>query len=139
MSAVDDSASTAELTKEHRPERIRERINQDRSGYVGDGILGGVDGIVTTFAVVAGAVGGGFGGEVVVVLGIAKLLADGFSMGVSNYLQTKSERERVEQARQNERRHVERVPEGERREIREIFAQKGFEGVSVREIGKLIP
>ena len=45
MSAVDDSASTAELTKEHRPERIRERINQDRSGYVGDGILGGVDGI----------------------------------------------------------------------------------------------
>ncbi len=133
-----NSSSTAELAEEHRPEEIRERIGQDREGYLGDGILGSVDGVVTTFAVVAGAVGGGFGTEVVVVLGMAKLVADGFSMGVSNYLQTKSERERVEQARRVERRHVERIPEAERREVREIFAQKGFEGQALEDIVETI-
>jgi len=52
-------------------------------------------------------------------------------MGVSNYLQTKSERERVEQARRAEQRHIEQIPAGERREIREIFSQKGFDGEAV--------
>lgn len=53
--------------------------------YLGDAVLGGIDGCVTTFAVVAGAVGGGLGGRVIVILGMANLLADGFSMAVSNY------------------------------------------------------
>lgn len=133
-----DRPNEAELAHEHHPEAIQERIGGGRHSYLGDGILGGVDGVVTTFAVVAGAVGGGFGGHVVVVLGIAKLLADGFSMGVSNYLQTKSEREQVEQARRAERRHIEHLPEGERREIREIFARKGFEGDTLDEIVETI-
>lgn len=55
------------------------------SPYISDAVLGGIDGCVTTFAVVAGAVGGGLGGHVIVVLGLANLLADGFSMAVSNY------------------------------------------------------
>lgn len=126
------------LAEEHRDDAIRKRVGEGRQGYIGDSILGAVDGVVTTFAVVAGAVGGGFGGQVVVVLGIAKLLADGFSMGVSNYLQRKSERHQVEQARRAERRHIEQIPEGERREIRHIFAQKGFEGDVLDEIVETI-
>ncbi len=133
-----DTSDVTALAQEHRPEKVRERIDQDQQGYLGDAVLGSIDGVVTTFAVVAGAVGGGFGGQVVVVLGIAKLLADGFSMGVSNYLQTKSERERVEQARRAERRHIEQFPEGERQEVREIFAQKGFDGQMVEEIVEII-
>ncbi len=126
------------LIEEHHPEAIRNRIDQGQQSYLGDSLLGAVDGVVTTFAVVAGAVGGGFGSQVIVVLGIAKLLADGFSMGVSNYLQTKSEREQVEQARRKERRHIEQFPEGERREIRQIFARKGFEGDTLEEIVETI-
>jgi len=133
-----NNPATPDLEHKHHPEAIRDRIDQGQPGYLGDGILGGVDGLVTTFAVVAGAVGGGFGSQVVIVLGIAKLLADGFSMGVSNYLQAKSERERVGQARNIEQRHIEHVPEGERREIRHIFAQKGFKGETLDEIVETI-
>lgn len=129
-----DAPNTDKLEEVHRPEAIRERVGRSRPGYVGEGILGSIDGVVTTFAVVAGAVGGGFGGQVVVVLGIAKLLADGFSMGVSSYLQTKSDREQVERAREDEHRHIEHIPDGERQEIREIFARKGFAGETLDEI-----
>jgi VIT1/CCC1 family predicted Fe2+/Mn2+ transporter len=49
-------------------------------------------------------------------------------MAVSNYLSTKSDRERVDRARHLEGQHIERIPEGERQEVREIFRQKGFKG-----------
>lgn len=123
-----------ELQSEHRTEAVRDRLDDHRQGYLGDAILGSVDGLVTTFAVVAGAVGGGFGKHVVVILGLAKLLADAFSMGVSNYLQIRSERERLQQARETELRHIEQIPEGERREIREAFKLKGFDGETLDEI-----
>jgi len=117
------------LEEMHRPEAIRRRLQgQRRHSYLGDAVLGGIDGCVTTFAVVAGAVGGGFSSLVVVVLGFANLLADGFSMAISNYQGTKSQRELVEAARREEERHIARYPEGEREEIRQIYAGKGFEG-----------
>src|SRR5687767_8944513 len=58
--------------------------------YLGDLIYGANDGIITTFAVVAGVAGAGLSPRVVLVLGISNLLADGFSMGASNYLATRS-------------------------------------------------
>lgn len=64
----------------------------DRSGaYLAEVIYGANDGIVTTFAVVAGVAGAALDPGVVVVLGVANLLADGFSMGMSNYLSRRSE------------------------------------------------
>jgi VIT1/CCC1 family predicted Fe2+/Mn2+ transporter len=59
--------------------------------YFPDLIFGGIDGIVTTFAIIAGVVGASLGSFVIFILGIANLLADGFSMAVSNYLSTKAE------------------------------------------------
>ena len=49
-------------------------------------VYGGMDGIVTTFAVVAGAVGGNLGIKPILILGFSNLLADGFSMAVGDYL-----------------------------------------------------
>lgn len=59
--------------------------------YVGDIVYGANDGIITTFAVVAGASGAGFSSTVIIILGIANLIADGFSMGASSYLSLRSE------------------------------------------------
>lgn len=56
--------------------------------YLRDLVFGAVDGTVTTFAIVAGAVGADLGGGIVLVLGLANLIADGFSMAVGNYLGT---------------------------------------------------
>ena len=61
--------------------------------YVGDFVYGANDGVVTTFAVVAGSVGALLPQGVVIILGLANLLADGFSMGASNYLALRSEKE----------------------------------------------
>ena len=116
------------LKKEHHPDQIKKRLDVQRNDYVGDAILGAVDGGVTTFAVIAGAVGGGFDSQVIVILGFAKLFADGFSMAASNFLRARSHHERIEEARQKEKEHIHYIPEGERQEIRQIFAQKGFEG-----------
>lgn len=120
---------------DHAPARIRARLSGRRNhDYLSDAILGGIDGCVTTFAVVAGATGGSLSSLVVVVLGFANLIADGFSMAVGNYHATRSQRERVEQTRRSEERHIERVPEGEREEIRQIFAQKGFGGDTLEQV-----
>lgn len=65
--------------------------------YIRDLVYGATDGVITTFAVVAGVTGGTLAARTVLILGVANLLADGLSMGVSNYLAIRSE-ERVREA-----------------------------------------
>ena len=128
-----------ELAESHRPDAIRRRLaGETRHSYLGDAVLGGIDGCVTTFAVVAGAAGGGFSSLVVIVLGIANLVADGFSMAVGNYQSTRIRGESLEQARRREARHIEEIPEGEREEVRQIFARKGFDGATLEQIVDVI-
>ncbi len=62
--------------------------------YIRDLVYGANDGVITTFAVVAGVTGGTLQPVAVLVLGVANLLADGLSMGVGNYLGIRSD-ERV--------------------------------------------
>jgi VIT1/CCC1 family predicted Fe2+/Mn2+ transporter len=127
------------LEESHHPDAVRRRLAAAvRHSYLGDAILGGIDGCVTTFAVVSAAVGGGFSSVVIVVLGLANLLADGFSMAVGNYQARRAQAEAIEQARRSERHHIERVPEGEREEVRQIFASKGFEGETLEKVVDVI-
>lgn len=67
------------------------KAKQHLEKYLGEFVYGGIDGSVTTFAVVAGAAGAGLSSQVIIILGIANLIADGFSMGASSYLSDKSE------------------------------------------------
>src|SRR5262245_3591490 len=123
------------LVAQHTPAAVAARLQENaQHSYLGDFVLGAVDGVVTTFAVVAGAAGAHFPPVVAIVLGLANLLADGFSMAVGNYLSRKSDRERVQRVRQSEQRHIEKFPEGEREEIRQIFSQKGFSGETLETI-----
>ena len=124
-----------DLARQHRPEAIAARLRRPfRSWYISDFVLGSIDGCVTTFAVVSGAVGAGFSGLVAIVLGTANLVADGFSMAVSNYQSIKSQQELIEESRRSEERHIAEVPEGEREEIRQIFTGKGFKGEVLEQI-----
>ena len=67
-------------------------------------------------------------GGIVLILGAANLLADGFSMAVGNFLGTRTDAEAVEKRRTDEEWQIDVIPEGEIAEVREIFRQKGFEG-----------
>ena len=96
--------------------------------YLGDFVFGAIDGAVTTFAIVCGAAGAGLSSGVALVLGVANLLADGFSMAAGNYLSTKADRQMVDRVRRLEEHHIDHIPDGEREEIRQIYAGKGFQG-----------
>lgn len=132
-------SSQEALRAMHEPESIKERLRASREhDYLGDAILGGIDGCVTTFAIVAGTVGGGFTSVVALALGLSNLIADGFSMAVSNYHASKSLSDHLKQKRQEELDHIDTIPDGEREEIREIFRQKGFEGDILEQIVETI-
>jgi VIT1/CCC1 family predicted Fe2+/Mn2+ transporter len=59
--------------------------------YLRDLVYGANDGIITTFAVISGVAGASLQSRTAVILGMANLLADGFSMGASNFLSIRSE------------------------------------------------
>lgn len=121
--------SIEQLNRDHHPEVIRQRLQKvPKTQSISDAVLGGIDGCVTTFAVVSGAVGAGFPSSVAVILGFANLLADGFSMAISNYESNKAQQEYVDSIREMEEHHIDLVPDGEREEIRQIFRNKGFSG-----------
>jgi VIT1/CCC1 family predicted Fe2+/Mn2+ transporter len=96
--------------------------------YLGEFVYGGIDGSVTTFAVVAGSAGAGLDSAIVIILGVANLIADGFSMSVGAYLSTKSQKQNYEKHKKIEYWEVDHIPHKERQEVREIFESKGFEG-----------
>ncbi|HAW18921.1 MAG TPA: hypothetical protein DCX14_01960, partial [Flavobacteriales bacterium] len=107
---------------------MADRLKKWLHEYLGEAVYGGIDGCVTTFAVVAGSEGAGLGTEVVIILGCANLIADGFSMSVGAYLSSKSEKARYSKERQNEYWEIENKRESEVDEVREIFSELGFEG-----------
>lgn len=96
--------------------------------YLGEFVYGGIDGSITTFAVVAGSAGAGLDVTVVIILGFANLIADGFSMSVGSYLSTKSEKDNYNKHKNLEYWEVDNIPEEEKDEIRAIYRNKGFEG-----------
>lgn len=63
--------------------------------YLSDFVYGGIDGAITTLAIMAGAMGAALSPLIVIILGFANLVADGFSMGVSDYLSTRSQNDLV--------------------------------------------
>lgn len=106
--------------------------------YLGEFVYGGVDGSVTTFAVVAGAAGAELQSSIVIILGFANLIADGFAMSVGSYLSTKSEAENYEKHKSIEFWEIDNLPEKEKEEIREIYRAKGFDGELLEKIVEVI-
>jgi VIT1/CCC1 family predicted Fe2+/Mn2+ transporter len=125
--AKGDLAASA---KAHTPDTIARAAVEEHGGagsqYIGDMVLGGLDGIVTTFAVVSGVAGADLGANVLLILGMANLLADGFSMATGSFLSLKSEREYYEKEKSREAWEVKQFPQGEKRELLEIYRKQGY-------------
>ncbi len=92
--------------------------------YLGEVVYGGIDGCVTTFAVVAGAVGAGLSSSVIIILGFANLLADGFAMSVGAYLSSKTEKENYVKHKKIVFSNIKDTPEQGRNKLRDIFYKK---------------
>lgn len=123
----------------HSQEEIARRIDAPPGrGVLRDVVYGSIDGSVTTFAIVAGVAGAGLSPFVIIALGLANVLADGFSMAAGNYSGTKAERDNLARIRAIETRHIAENPEGERREVRSILARKGLSGTVLDEATEAI-
>jgi len=129
---------TPKFRREYEKHRNKDTGTDKLGDYIKDIVYGGNDGIITTFAVVSGAVGAGFELKVIVILGVANMLADGASMGLSNYLAIKSEIDHFIKEEKREYQEIKDTPEFEREEIREIYRIKGFTGKLLEQVVKVI-
>ncbi len=122
----------------HTPEAIAKAAAEQHGGagsqYIGDMVLGGLDGIITTFAVVSGVAGADLGAQVLLIMGMANLLADGFSMGTGSFLSLKSEREYYKKEKEREAWEVEKFPEGEKMELAEIYRKQGYSAADAKKL-----
>jgi len=122
-----------------RDKKLEQHLADEHShsafaGYFKEVIYGGIDGIVTTFAVVAGFSGAALSNDmttqltfmVVLLFGLANLLADGISMGLGNFLSVRSEQDLYADARRKETDEVRRNTTMEYEETITILMQKGY-------------
>ncbi len=146
MAASRDLEKAKEAYKEKDVEKMKEahsvqapeRHQIEAGKYVKSLIYGGVDGIITTFAIVAGVVGANLDFNAILILGFANLLADGLSMGIGDYLSSKSEREYEQGEREREEWEVEHYPEGEKKEMIEIYEDKGMSSEDAKTVVEII-
>ena len=97
-------------------------------------VYGGLDGIITTFAVVAGSTGAALSSKVLLILGFANLIADGISMSVGDYLSSKAENEYYAA----ERKRHEKIRKNGIGEITQYYMEKGMMEKDAKEIAKMI-
>lgn len=110
----------------HENKSAPEEHQTGHGQYLKSFVYGGLDGIVTTFAVVAGVAGANLSASVVLVLGVANLIADGISMAFGDYLSTKAENEYTAAERVRETWEVQNYPDGEKKEMIELYIEKGI-------------
>ncbi|MAE42676.1 hypothetical protein CMO93_02805 [Candidatus Woesearchaeota archaeon] len=126
--------------KAHAVEAIKYAPEKHKGAgtYLGDFVYGAIDGSITTFAVVSGVAGAALSANIVIILGLANLVADGFSMALGNYLSSKSDKEFIQRERKREEWEVDHYPKGEIEEIRAIFRKKGFKGKDLEKAVKTV-
>eukprot|EP01114_Cavostelium_apophysatum_P017303 TRINITY_DN5111_c0_g1_i1.p1 TRINITY_DN5111_c0_g1~~TRINITY_DN5111_c0_g1_i1.p1 ORF type:complete len:308 (-),score=27.08 TRINITY_DN5111_c0_g1_i1:30-953(-) len=108
------------------------------SHSIKDVVYGGLDGLITTHAIVSGVSGGSLSSSVVLVLGISNLLADGFSMAVGNYMGTKAEIEMERKERKVIEESIETQSDQRKEDIRTIYRKKGFKDADLERIVEVI-
>ncbi|MCA9360855.1 VIT1/CCC1 transporter family protein [Candidatus Nomurabacteria bacterium] len=115
-------------------DRLKNKFKGAFADYFKEVIYGGIDGIVTTFAVVAGGAGASLSSDtttqisfvVVLLFGLANLFADAASMGLGNFLSVRSEKDLYMVTRERELAGLKADPETEKAETMRILQDKGF-------------
>lgn len=115
-----------EASRQYHDNRKNEEQHQTEGGLLKPIIFGGLDGILTAFAIVAGAAGGALEPPVVLILGFSNIFADALSMGVGEFLSSKAENEWILSEREREMWEMENYPEGEVQEMIDIYVNKGM-------------
>jgi vacuolar iron transporter family protein len=110
----------------NQPHEIAEEQHSQGGEYIKSVILGGLDGIITTFAIVAAVEGGGLSKSTAVLMGVANLVADAISMGFGDYLSESAEIGYVKMEQARETWETENYLEGEISEMITIYENRGL-------------
>jgi vacuolar iron transporter family protein len=121
-----------------RPPFHTEDWHTPQGRFIREVMFGINDGLVSTIGFVAGATGSLMDTRLVLLAGVASVVAGALSMGIGAYLASKSQREFFDSERARERREIEEVPEDERKEIRDIYTRMGFQPDEVEMIVRRI-
>mmetsp|Transcript_59735 Transcript_59735/g.67946 ORF Transcript_59735/g.67946 Transcript_59735/m.67946 type:complete len:249 (-) Transcript_59735:151-897(-) len=112
-------------------EDIKTHIDENHASKAGQNIksivFGGVDGVITTFSIMAAAVGASLDVKVIILLGVSNLLADAFSMGFGDYLSSTSERNYIISERDKEIKEYDENRQYEMEELITLYKEKGME------------
>lgn len=116
----------------------KEEANHPNGKYIRSLIFGFNDGTVSNLALVAGLSGAMLGNKVVILGGLADMIAGAISMGLGNYIATKSQVEFYRHEYQREKEEIKTVPKLEIKEIEDIYRKKGFKGKELAMVVKRI-
>ena len=123
------------ITPEELAKHQASDVHGNRLGpFIQDIVYGGHDGIITTFAVVAGSAGADLSHAVIIILGFANLFADGVSMGAGAFLSKRAEHDQYRRLLSEELKEIDETPELERAEVREAYRAKGFSGEELERV-----
>ncbi len=131
---------TNEIMTKHNENEIHQTTSflTKYQDYIGEFVYGGIDGSITTFAIVAGSLGAGLSSGYILIMGFANLLADGFSMSIGAYLASKTTKDNFEKHKKTEYWEIENLYDVEVEEVREIYRNKGFEGELLEQVVSVI-
>lgn len=121
-----DSTNQHSSADQTSPPNVPDGHGGKHNRYIGNVVYGGLDGIVTTFAVVCGVVGAGLSANVILIMGCANLVADGFSMATGAFLSARSEREYYEREWQRELQQINYKPDQERQILYDDYEAQGY-------------
>jgi len=122
----------------HGAMKSQEQHKTEAGEYIKAVVFGGLDGIITTFAIVAAAAASGLSRALILIVGFANLMGDAVGMGVGDYLSSRAEDDHTDAERIREAWEMEHFPEFEKKEMRDIYEGKGLSADSAREIVDLL-
>lgn len=97
-------------------------------------VFGALDGVLTSFAIVAGAAGGGLGTQAVLILGVSSIFADGLSMGLGEYLSSKAMNEYIDLERKREEWELTHHRQGEIDTMVALYMRRGMTREDAEEV-----
>src|SRR5690242_13093287 len=125
-----DGKTLPQLQAEHKapPHAITDEAHEQSRlrNYVRDLILGFNDGVVSVYAFCAGVAGSGLAAHSIAVAGLAATAAGTMSMGIGEYVSTKSQAQYYESEARRERAHIQSYRGLELQELRGMLQDKGY-------------
>jgi len=120
----------------HDNEGIAKEKHKKGADFLKSIIYGGLDGIMTCFAVVTGATGADLGDQVILILGIAALISNAIAMGIADFISDKAENDYALAEKKREEWEYKNYPKGEIDEMIQLYEDKGMQLEDAQELVK---